>query len=39
MKTKVGFIGFGTAGRQPNLGEIYRKPELADCGNDFSNTL
>ena len=28
-----------TAGRQPNSGEIYCKPERADCGNDFSNTL
>ena len=30
----------GVAGlRQPNKGKIYRKVGLADCGNDFSNTL
>ena len=23
----------------PNEGKIYRKLELADCGNDFSDTL
>ena len=25
--------------RQPNEGKIYRKVGLADCGNDFSDTL
>ena len=25
--------------RQPNSGEIYRKVERVDCGNDFSNRL
>ena len=30
----------GVAGlRQPNDGQIYRKVGLADCGNDFSDTL
>ena len=29
----------GVALRQPNEGKIYRKVGLADCGNDFSDTL
>ena len=30
-----GVTGYG----QPNEGKIYRKVGLADCGNDFSDTL